>query len=334
MWKPNINLLNLAIDSAGIKWNNTELKFFELSNHLGNVMSVINDDRVGSTGDYTPVVINAQDYYAFGSVMPGREYALNNSPYRYGFNGKENDNEVKGTGNQQDYGMRIYDPRVGKFLSVDPLSKEYPELTPYQFAGNTPIQAIDLDGTEPANPEKGKKNLLIVVQGYVRPGPIKMETQVQNAMKRNAALGADNDLGQLGSSLSSRYKDLQTVTFASSNTDNTRNDIAKTINAFKKANPEGKIIAVGHSLGGENIIQAAAENSKVAINLMITLDPRGTGLFRSSTINDVGKNVDNSINYWQYMRNGVSGAELNFNNNSKGINIEVEGTTQRAEILT
>ena len=35
-----------------------------------------------------------------------------------------------------------------KFLSVDPLSKKYPELTPYQFASNTPIQAIDLDGLE------------------------------------------------------------------------------------------------------------------------------------------------------------------------------------------
>src|SRR5215204_6335569 len=68
--------------------------------------------------------------------------------YRYGFNGKENDNEIKGEGNQQDYGMRIYDPRLSKFLSVDPLQKQYPELTPYQFASNTPIQAIDLDGLE------------------------------------------------------------------------------------------------------------------------------------------------------------------------------------------
>lgn len=68
--------------------------------------------------------------------------------YRYGFNGKENDNEIKGEGNQQDYGMRIYDPRIGKFLSVGPLSKKYPELTPYQFASNTPIWAIDIDGAE------------------------------------------------------------------------------------------------------------------------------------------------------------------------------------------
>ncbi len=56
---------------------------------------------------------------------------------------------MKGTGNQQDYGMRIYDPRLGRFLSIDPLTKDYPWYTPYQFAGNTPIQAIDLDGAEP-----------------------------------------------------------------------------------------------------------------------------------------------------------------------------------------
>ncbi len=49
-----------------------------------------------------------------------------------------------------DFGARIYDARVGRFLSVDPLTKEYPELTPYQFAGNMPIWAIDLDGLEPA----------------------------------------------------------------------------------------------------------------------------------------------------------------------------------------
>ena len=78
----------------------------------------------------------------------GGNGAEGNGLYRYGFNGKENDNEVKGEGNQQDYGMRMYDGRLGRFLSVDPITKDYPELTPYQFASNTPIQAIDLDGLE------------------------------------------------------------------------------------------------------------------------------------------------------------------------------------------
>jgi len=79
--------------------------------------------------------------------MPGRNYSEENA-YRYGFNGKENDNEVKGEGNQQDYGMRIYDPRLGRFLSVDPISHLYPMLTPYQFASNSPISGIDMDGLE------------------------------------------------------------------------------------------------------------------------------------------------------------------------------------------
>ena len=83
--------------------------------------------------------------------MAGRKYTASSSKYRYGFNGKENDNDVKGEGNQQDYGMRIYDSRLVKFLSVDPLKKDYPWYTPYQFAGNSPIRFIDLDGLEPAN---------------------------------------------------------------------------------------------------------------------------------------------------------------------------------------
>jgi len=84
-------------------------------------------------------------------VLPGRSYSSGNS-YRYGFNGKENDNEVKGTGNQYDYGFRIYDPRIGRFLSVDPLDKDYPWYTPYQFAGNKPTRFIDLDGAEEHDP--------------------------------------------------------------------------------------------------------------------------------------------------------------------------------------
>ncbi len=80
-------------------------------------------------------------------MMPGRGYSAGSS-YRYGFNGKEQDPETYGEGNIYDYGFRIYNPRLGKFLSVDPLTNKYPELTPYQFASNMPIIAIDLDGEE------------------------------------------------------------------------------------------------------------------------------------------------------------------------------------------
>jgi RHS repeat-associated protein len=78
--------------------------------------------------------------------MPGRQF--NNGSYRYGFNGKENDNEVKGTGNSVDFGARIYDSRLGKMLSVDPMFHKYPDMSPYNYSLNNPIYFRDGDGNE------------------------------------------------------------------------------------------------------------------------------------------------------------------------------------------
>jgi RHS repeat-associated protein len=110
----------------------------------------VNSTPDGKVDYYKADIITANDYYPFGMMMPGRKYnAPGKKDYKYGFNGKENDNDVKGVeGGQQDYGLRIYDPRLGKFLSVDPLTRSYPMLTPYAFAENDVISAIDLDGLE------------------------------------------------------------------------------------------------------------------------------------------------------------------------------------------
>jgi RHS repeat-associated protein len=94
-------------------------------------------------------------------------YFFNSSPptvcsifdkgYRYGFNGKELDDNGEGMGgggSTYDYGFRIYNPNLGKFLSVDPLFQTYPWLTPYQFAGNGPILNIDVDGLENESTQK------------------------------------------------------------------------------------------------------------------------------------------------------------------------------------
>ena len=77
--------------------------------------------------------------------MPSRNITASTA-YRYGFNGKELDPSM--VGNNYDYGFRIYNPQIGRFLFTDPLQKKYPMLTPYQFASNTPIAAIDIDGKE------------------------------------------------------------------------------------------------------------------------------------------------------------------------------------------
>jgi RHS repeat-associated protein len=158
-------------------------KLFELSNHLDNVLVAINDKKLGvstnnSTVDYfIPQVVSAQDYYPFGMLQPGRVF--NTSGYRYGFNGKENDIEVKGDGAHLDYGFRIYDPRLGRFLSIDPLTKNYPWYTPYQFAGNNPIAFVDLDGGEP---DWAMLKFIHWVEGQTRKEVVTKNTTNENAL--------------------------------------------------------------------------------------------------------------------------------------------------------
>ena len=50
--------------------------------------------------------------------------------------------------NWYDYGFRFYDPQIGRFPQLDPLTHSYPHLTPYQYASCDPITNIDVDGLE------------------------------------------------------------------------------------------------------------------------------------------------------------------------------------------
>lgn len=132
------------------------LKRYECTNHLGNVLAVVSDrkrgiddnnDQLGLLDRYEPLLVTAQDYYPFGLEMYKRSYQRNN--YRFGFNGKEGDkNREWGRRTNYDYGFRIYDPGIGRFLSVDPLTASYPSWTPYAFAMNRVIDGVDLDGLE------------------------------------------------------------------------------------------------------------------------------------------------------------------------------------------
>ncbi|MBS1689403.1 MAG: hypothetical protein JSS96_11805, partial [Bacteroidetes bacterium] len=76
--------------------------------------------------------------------------------YRYGFNGKLKDNEWSGIGNSEDYGFRMLDTRIGRFRNVDPLIKQYPMLTPFQYASDRPTTSKDIDGKEAEDLESEK----------------------------------------------------------------------------------------------------------------------------------------------------------------------------------
>ncbi|RKN76826.1 RHS repeat domain-containing protein [Ulvibacterium marinum] len=122
-------------------------KRYELTSHLGNVLSVVTDRKAtNNDGGFGPDVVAYNDYYPFGQLLPGRHG--NSTDYRYGFQGQEMDNEIKGEGNSLNYTFRMHDPRVGRFFAVDPLARLYSWNSPYAFSENRVIDGVELEGLE------------------------------------------------------------------------------------------------------------------------------------------------------------------------------------------
>jgi RHS repeat-associated protein len=125
---------------------------YELTNHLGNVLAVLTDRKLpasqvaGAASFYRADAVNVTDYYAFGQAITERTY--NAAAYKYGYNGKEKDNDMYGEGNAYDFGARINDVRLGRWLSLDPLAKKYPSWSPYNSMGDNPIVYVDEDGRD------------------------------------------------------------------------------------------------------------------------------------------------------------------------------------------
>lgn len=124
---------------------------YELTDHLGNVRAVVGDRLYSSTSAngtvvYRPELLSYNDYYPFG--MNIKSLSGNSSEYRYGYNGKEKDDKGEWGITHYDYGFRIYNPALARFLSVDPLTASYPWNSTYAFAENDVIRSVDLDGLE------------------------------------------------------------------------------------------------------------------------------------------------------------------------------------------
>jgi RHS repeat-associated protein len=118
----------------GASWtgSQTDAVKYVMEDHLGNASFTL----TASGGAY-----RREEYFPFGETSFG-SYGKK----RYRFCGKERDEES----GLYYYGARYYMPWQCRFVSVDPLAAEYAFYTPYQYAGNQPIIAIDLDGLEPS----------------------------------------------------------------------------------------------------------------------------------------------------------------------------------------
>jgi RHS repeat-associated protein len=104
---------------------------YQLTDHLGNVRAVVVD-----AGGVAVSVTGKTDYYPFGMPMPGRNV---DGGYRYAFQDQEKDGET----GMEAFELRLWDGRIGRWLTVDPMGEFY---SPYLGMGNNPISLIDPTG--------------------------------------------------------------------------------------------------------------------------------------------------------------------------------------------
>ena len=123
--------------------------YYELTNHLGNVMAVISDET-STTAE--PTIVSLSDYYPFGMTEPGRSW--NSGDYRFGYTGHEKESDLAEGVYTTEY--RLLDARLGRWLSVDPLAGNFAWMSPYNYCMLNPTQLYDLDGDEPC--KGGKSN--------------------------------------------------------------------------------------------------------------------------------------------------------------------------------
>jgi RHS repeat-associated protein len=111
------------------------IRQYNITDHLGNVRSVVNQSGT---------IEQATDYYPYGLSFSNNNLTKN----RYLYNGKEIQNQTLSSQffGMYDYGARYYDPVIGRWMGVDPLTVKMPNWTPYRYAFNNPLRYIDING--------------------------------------------------------------------------------------------------------------------------------------------------------------------------------------------
>jgi RHS repeat-associated protein len=141
---------NTNVDASNtIAWR----KEYSFRDHLGNTRLAFSDRNANGIVDITGTastsdILQENHYYPFGLAFEG-PWLQNDAGVRdnqYMYNGKELHSDF-GLG-MYAYGARYYDPSIGRFIGVDPISDEFPFVSTFNYAENEPIANIDLHGLQ------------------------------------------------------------------------------------------------------------------------------------------------------------------------------------------
>ena len=120
---------------------------YQYKDHLGNVrLSYADSDDTGSIS--ASEIKEVKDYYPFGMKHKAGNNVVRGNVHPYGFNGKEEQNEL---GLEWlDFGARMYMADIGRWGVIDPLADLMTRHSPYNYAFDNPIYFIDYDGMMPS----------------------------------------------------------------------------------------------------------------------------------------------------------------------------------------
>lgn len=127
-------------------------KVYELADHLANARVAVSDIKCSELNNaepsdpqsFTADIIAYNNYFPFGMEMPDRGFG--SSSYRYGFNGMEKDDEIKGSGNSYFADNRVMDPRLGRWISLDRVQRD--NFSMYAMMSDNPVLRVDPKGND------------------------------------------------------------------------------------------------------------------------------------------------------------------------------------------
>ncbi len=126
---------------------------YQYKDHLGNVRLSYSDNNNDGVITASSEIVEENNYYPFGLEHKGYNNVVNGEENNYQtFQGQEISKELGY--NILEFRFRHYDPSIGRFFTVDPLTEQYTDWGPYVFSGNRVIDARELEGLEPHSVHK------------------------------------------------------------------------------------------------------------------------------------------------------------------------------------